>query len=67
MDFLELTSAGRREAAPGSALHANPAVVAFHVRASGAIKCSSIIACVNPSEKICLLNQDFVEFTCIET
>jgi hypothetical protein len=36
MDFLELTSAGRREAAPGSALHANPAVVAFHVGAAGA-------------------------------
>jgi len=36
MDFLELTSAGRSEAAPGSALHANPGVVAFHVGASGA-------------------------------
>jgi hypothetical protein len=36
MDFLELTSAGGREAAPGSALHANPGVVAFHVGASGA-------------------------------
>jgi len=36
MDFLELTSAGRSEAAPGAALHANPGVVAFHVGAPGA-------------------------------